>query len=187
MGHPNLDVGHPSQDRIGSKSSPPRLAVFMSFTLSLKMGTAFKPINLIVDSIGMFFSALAWISIIWAPVLLLGIFIYLRHAKPGIVYLLFLGFLAAICVIAGLVLKWLALGIVRRKRVRVVFSMLVFVSWGLFLGRAALLHKDEHTFILLSNSLQAIALVSMGCVTGLALTKGANTLDEQDKGSEGRA
>jgi hypothetical protein len=147
------------------------------------MRDAFRPTNVAVDSVGLFVAAIAWVFVIWIPIILLAVLFYLRNSKgsgaPTLALLLILLPCIAIFVILGFLLKWVALGIIRRKRPVIVLSVLVLTAWAFILGRSVLLPQNHSISKAFEVSLQAIALLGAGCVTALGLTKGANTLDEQ--------
>jgi hypothetical protein len=96
------------------------------------MKSSLTPLNLAVDSVALFVANLGWVFVVWLPILLVVIFFPLRKTGSSALSLaFFLSFLAALCILIGLFLKWLAQGVVQRKRVRTAVLSFVLACWGI--------------------------------------------------------
>ncbi|HUB52541.1 MAG TPA: hypothetical protein VL986_10355, partial [Terracidiphilus sp.] len=70
--------------------------------------------DLAIDSAAFLIAVLGWLFLIWVPVIIISVGVYLRGAGLLVkVYLISLATLVALAVLLGFLFKWAASGIVR--------------------------------------------------------------------------
>ena len=107
-----------------------------------RMNDRSTPINVAVDSVAFLVAMLAWLFLIWGPILVAFALFYLTKTK---VLASVLGVLVvtAICFPLGLGLRWLARGIIQRKRTRLGLSAIVLGLWGILYGFVPLFSQRQ--------------------------------------------
>lgn len=138
-----------------------------------------RPINVTIDTGALSIAALSWVCLIWIPaILVLAPFILRRRTVPGLAYIVVLIPIAGVAVLLGLLLKWLAKGVVLRKPARILFSMALLILWAMIVVVPARRSSPRSGLEVFSSWLQAAALLCGASVAGLGLTKGARSVDE---------
>src|ERR1022692_4710639 len=102
------------------------------------MKESLSPVRVAVDSGALFLGMLAWAFKVWVPVLLAVIFVCKVKAPTGATVVAFviiwLPFL-----FLGVLLKWMANGMIQRRRLSISFSVVVLIllSYGFGFGHFA--------------------------------------------------
>ena len=138
-----------------------------------------RPINVTIDAGALFIAALSWVCLVWIPAILVLVpFILRRPTVPALAYIVVLIPIAGVAVLLGLLLKWLAKGVVLRKRARILFSMALLILWAMIVVVPARHSSPRSGLKVFSSWVQAAALLCAASVVGLGLTKGARSVDE---------
>jgi hypothetical protein len=139
------------------------------------MKDSLAPINVAVDSVAFFVGMVAWGYGVWLP-LLLVLAICMVNVPVGASVLL-LSLFTAVFVPLGILLKWLANGLILRKRVRTGLSILALAFLGFTTGFGPLLTKSQPALDRPDECLVGIAFLSAAAVAALGLTKRARGID----------
>jgi hypothetical protein len=94
-----------------------------------RMSDRLTPINVALDSVSFFVASVAWVFLVWCPILVAFLLFYLRKTLvvSAFIFLLF----TAIFLPLGLLLRWLAHGMIERKRMRLGLSAIVLGLLGI--------------------------------------------------------
>ena len=85
--------------------------------------------DLAIDSAAFLIAVLGWLFLIWVPVIIISVGVYLRGAGLLVkVYLISLATLVALAVLLGFLFKWAASGIVRRKPIQIVVATVTLIA-----------------------------------------------------------
>lgn len=141
------------------------------------MKNSITPINIAVDSAAIFVSFLSWTFGFWTPIFLAYVLFCIVRPLFAVSILLFTLF-TALFLPFGMLLKWLANGIVQRKRARTVFSVLVLVFLSCTQGFVPLFARSQKNQSPFEHLLIGIAMLFVAVITSMGLTKGARELNE---------
>ena len=94
------------------------------------MKSPLSPLSVATDSVAFFTAQLAYAFLIWVPILAVIVFFQLlKRGGSVLASLLTVLIIAAPSALCGIVLKWIADGILERRRIETVIHV-VFGSWG---------------------------------------------------------
>lgn len=140
---------------------------------------ASSPINVAVDAAGLFIAALSWVCLVWVPIILLLVpFILRKTSVPTLAYIVILIPIAVGSVLVGLLLQWLAGGVVRRRPARILFSVALLVLWAVVLVVPPRRSPPRPGLKVFQSWVQAVALFCAAGFTAVGLTNRARIADE---------
>jgi hypothetical protein len=134
-------------------------------------------INLAVDSAAMFVAFLAWTFSLWLPVIV-GIALLIA-GPPLAVSIVILVLFIFVFIPLGLLLKWLSIGIIERRRWRITSSIFVLTTLSVFMSFAPLIEKQKSSQNPLDELFVGVALLVASAAVSLGLAKGAQASNDR--------
>jgi hypothetical protein len=141
------------------------------------MKNSFSPINLAVDSVAIYMSFFSWLFIVWIPVFLIAVIFFVAKVPAPTSFVALLIF-SMLLMPLGILLKWLADGIIQRKWARMGLSVLVLGFLSIKLGFSPPHVAGRLTSTAFERSVVGIGLLSAALVLALGFAMGARHSDE---------
>jgi hypothetical protein len=137
----------------------------------LQKHNSLTPLDAAADAVAFFLAMLAWVFFVWFPIILFAVFYRVRTSQTSLISLasVILGLLI-LSYLFGALFKWLAEGVLQRKRIRMGLLALVLLLQSGLIMRLFFVTKEPpvRSFSDLLNI--AILLFAAG-VTTLALLR----------------
>jgi hypothetical protein len=141
-----------------------------------KMKSSLSAIYVAVNSAGIFVSVCAWVFIVWVPILVAFVAFCVEKWPVG-ESLGLLAYVTAIFFPLGLLLKWMARGLVLRKKLRTFLTTFILSCLGLRIGLSPLVMEAQSDSPAIDRYLIGIVFLSAAVVAALGLTKRARGSD----------
>jgi hypothetical protein len=141
-----------------------------------RMSDRLTPINVAVDSVSFLVATVAWAFLVWCPILVAFALFYLRRTLVTSAMAVLL--VTAFCLPLGLLLRWLAHGMIERKRTRLGLSAIVLGLWGILYGFVPLFSQRHLEPRLFEQLGMGILLLCSAAIAAVGSIKSARWSDE---------
>ena len=138
-----------------------------------------SPLSIATDSVAFFTAQLAYAFLIGVPIVaVIVLFQLLKRGGPVLASFLTVSIIAALSALCGIVLKWVADGILERRRIQTAIHVLGFGYWGLKMAWALVRPGHLSASEALKTSTLAFTFLLAASVVALSLLKGGRAADE---------
>lgn len=145
-------------------------------------GTTLKsslaPIEIAIDAVAVFAAMLGCVLLVWLPFILAWVFLRLARTGRSIGLLALLVLIEMVCAVLGLLLIWLARGLLQRILFRTGFSVFLFAIWGLFLAYAPSLQRKQSSLQHFQSYVEGIGLLLAAVISAFGLKRYNGSLNE---------